>query len=173
MAEAICIEENGGANFEFATSEEDRTALWSARHTLYNASMALRPGAAGTIVTDACVPNSQFARLIEATAADVKKYNVVGPCFGHAGDGNLHCLLPYRDDDPPEYMERLEKVKENLVARTLQAGGTCTGEHGVGCGKIQYLERQYGPGAVSMMKAVKQALDPRNIMNPGKIVPLD
>jgi D-lactate dehydrogenase (cytochrome) len=172
LAESICLEEHGGENFEFASSEEDRRALWSARHTLYNASLALRHGATAVIVTDACVPLSKFAALIEATAADVKKYDVVGPCFGHAGDGNLHCLLPFREDDSPDYMARLEKVKENLMRRTLEAGGTCTGEHGIGCGKLQYLERQYGSGAVGMMKGIKMGLDPFNIMNPGKVVAL-
>jgi D-lactate dehydrogenase (cytochrome) len=173
MAESICTEEHYGSNFEFASSEEDRNALWSARHTLYNASLALRPGATNIVVTDACVPVSQFAALIEGTVADVEKFNVVGPCFGHAGDGNLHCLLPLLDDDSPDYLARVEQVKENLIARTLRAGGTCTGEHGIGCGKIQYLEQQYGSGAVAMMKLVKRALDPCNIMNPGKVLPLD
>ena len=170
MTEAICIEDHGGSSFEFASSEEDRKVLWSARHSLALAAVALRPGSTGAIITDACVPLSQFASLIQATVADVKQYDVVGPCFGHAGDGNLHCILPVKDDDPQDYLDRLEKVNENLIARTLQAGGTCTGEHGIGYGKMKYLERQYGPGAVHMMKAIKGALDPMNIMNPGKVV---
>ena len=171
MTESICTKEYGGSNFEFATSDEDRKGLWSARHSLYPASLALRPGSTGAIVTDACVPLGQFASLIEETALDVKRYGVVGPCFGHAADGNLHCILPVREDDSQEYWDRLEKVNENLVARTLRAGGTCTGEHGVGFGKIKYLEQQYGTGAPDMMMAVKSALDPRNVMNPGKVVP--
>jgi len=113
---------------------------------------------------------SQFASLLEATAADVKKYNVVGPCFGHAGDGNLHCILALKEDDPQEYLDRCEKVNENIIARTLAVGGTCTGEHGVGYGKMQHLERQYGTDTVHMMKAIKKALDPSNTMNPGKVV---
>ena len=171
MTEDI-VKDYGGLSFEFATSEEQRKELWSARHSLYPATIALRPGSTGAIVTDACVPLSQFSALIEATAADVKKLNVVGPCFGHAGDGNLHCILPVKDDDPPDYLDRLELANANLIARTLRMGGTCTGEHGIGYGKIEYLERQYGKGAVDMMKAVKKSLDPCNIMNPGKVVSL-
>jgi D-lactate dehydrogenase (cytochrome) len=162
----------GGESFAFAADEEGRNRLWSARHTLYYASIAYRPGATGAIVTDCCVPLSEFARLIDETARDVLEHDVVGPCFGHAGDGNLHCILPIRDDDPPQYLDRVRAVQANLIDRTLKAGGTCTGEHGVGYGKIQYLERQYGPGAVRVMQSVKRALDPYSIMNPGKVVPL-
>jgi D-lactate dehydrogenase (cytochrome) len=117
------------------------------------------------------VPLSKFADLISATVKDVQELGVVGPCFGHAGDGNFHCILPMLEDDSEEYISRLHKVNENVIRRALEAGGTCTGEHGVGYGKMKYLEKQYGPGAVQMMKAIKQALDPFNIMNPGKVVP--
>jgi D-lactate dehydrogenase (cytochrome) len=163
----------GGTGFAHAVTDEERTALWNARHSLYYASIAHRPGATGAIVTDCCVPLSKFADLIEATAADVLEQGVVGPCFGHASDGNLHCILPVRDDDSEEYLDRLQSVQSNLIDRTLSAGGTCTGEHGIGYGKIRYLERQYGPGAVGAMMAIKRSLDPRNIMNPGKIVIVD
>jgi D-lactate dehydrogenase (cytochrome) len=117
------------------------------------------------------VPLSHFANLIEATARDVEEKGLVGPCFGHAGDGNLHCILPLLEDESAEYLEKVHQVNENLIERTLLAGGTCTGEHGVGYGKIKYLERQYGPGATIMMQMVKKGLDPYNIMNPGKVVP--
>jgi D-lactate dehydrogenase (cytochrome) len=169
MTESIC-EDFGGSEFQFTSGEEERKALWSARHTLYYASLNLRPGAKDAILTDACVPLSKFAELIEATAQDVQEQGVVGPCFGHAGDGNFHCILPIVDGDSEEYTAKLHQVNNNLIQRTLKAGGTCTGEHGVGYGKIKYLEQQYGPGAVHMMKLIKQSLDPNNIMNPGKVV---
>lgn len=169
MTASIC-EDFGGSEFEFTSGEEDRKALWAARHTLYYASINLRPGARDAILTDACVPISKFAELIEATANDVKELGVVGPCFGHAGDGNFHCILPVVEGDSEEYTKNLHEVNNRLIQRTLAVGGTCTGEHGVGYGKIKYLEQQYGSGAVKMMKAIKKALDPNNILNPGKIV---
>ena len=170
LTQSICVDDYGGSDFQFTSDEEHRKALWVARHSLYYASLNLRPGCEGAILTDACVPLSKFAELIEATAKDVEDMGVVGPCFGHAGDGNFHCILPILDDDPPEYMDKLHEINNNLIKRTLEAGGTCTGEHGVGYGKIKYLQAQYGPGAIQMMKSVKLGLDPNNIMNPGKVV---
>ena len=164
------VKDFGASNFQFTAGEDERKALWAARHSLYYASINLRPGATDAILTDACVPISKFAELIEATAKDVEELEVIGPCFGHAGDGNFHCILPLRDDDTQEYIDKLHQVNNNLIERTLEAGGTCTGEHGVGYGKIKYLERQYGEGAVQMMKSIKHALDPHNIMNPGKVI---
>ena len=169
MTESI-VQDFGGSNFQFTAGEEERKSLWSARHTLYYASLNLRPGAKGAILTDVCVPISKFAELVEATAKEVQEKGVVGPCFGHAGDGNFHCILPVLEDDSDEYMAKLHEINNNLIQRTLQVGGTCTGEHGVGYGKIKYLEKQYGLGAVQMMKSIKSALDPHNIMNPGKII---
>ena len=113
---------------------------------------------------------SKFAKVIQATAEEVKEKDVIGPCFGHAGDGNFHCILPTVEGDSEDYTNKLHEISNNIVQRALEAGGTCTGEHGVGYGKIKYLEQQYGPGGVHMMKLVKQSLDPNNIMNPGKIV---
>lgn len=164
----------GGSNFKCASAAEDRATLWSARHSLYYASIASRKGTSGpkAIVTDACVPLSQFARVLDETVKDVQSLGVVGTCFGHAGDGNFHVILPIKDDDTAEYLGRLQEVNDNLIRRTLQAGGTCSGEHGIGYGKMKYLEQQYGAGALAVMKAVKQGLDPYNIMNPGKIVDL-
>ena len=169
LAESIC-DDLGGSNFKFNTDEEERKALWSARHKLYYASLALRPGATGAVLTDACVPLSKFADIITATAEDVKEMGVVGPCFGHAGDGNFHCILPLVEGDSDEYVAKLHQINDNLIRRTIEAGGTCTGEHGVGYGKIKYLQEQYGAGAVTMMAMIKKGLDPNNIMNPGKIV---
>jgi D-lactate dehydrogenase (cytochrome) len=128
MTQSICVHDYGGSNFQFESDEGKRKALWSARHDLYYATLALRPGATGAIVTDCCVPLSKFANLISNTAQQVLDLNVVGPCFGHAGDGNLHCILPVRDDDNDEYLSRLHEVNDSLIRRTLEAGGTCTGE---------------------------------------------
>lgn len=168
--ELICVGDYGGSNFCFTLDEAERKELWSARHNLYYASLALRPGSESAILTDACVPLSKFADLVSATAKDVKEFGVIGPCFGHAGDGNFHCILPVVDGDSREYLSILHQVNDNLIQRTLEAGGTCTGEHGVGYGKMKYLRQQYGPGAVHMMRMIKQGLDPLNIMNPGKVV---
>ncbi len=169
LTEGIC-DDCGGSNFQFKTDEDERRALWVARHKLYYASLALRPGATNALLTDACVPLSKFADLITDTVTHVKEMNVVGPCFGHAGDGNFHCILPLVDDDSEDYKERVHLVNDTLIQRTIAAGGTCTGEHGIGYGKIKYLTQQYGRGGVHMMELVKKSLDPNNIMNPCKVV---
>lgn len=166
---ATCCADNKGGEFRWASSEGDRRKLWAARHGTYYASLALRPGSRG-IVTDAAVPLSRMAEVMRQTAEDVKKSGVIGPIFGHAGDGNFHCILLTRDNDSPEYTEALHGVKERLILRTLAAGGTCTGEHGIGVGKKKYLEAQFGAGAVGLMGTIKRSLDPLNILNPGKIV---
>jgi D-lactate dehydrogenase (cytochrome) len=168
MAESIA-KDFGGSNFQFSSGEEDRKALWAARHNLYYATINLRPGATDAVLTDACVPLSNFAEVLEATARDVEELGVVGPCFGHAGDGNFHCILPILADDSDDYLAKVHQVNDNLIRRTLEVGGTCTGEHGVGYGKVKYLRQQYGPGAVHMMAMIKKALDPNSIMNPGKV----
>lgn len=172
MTRQICVDDWQGSNFRFTSDEAERRALWSARHNLLYATTALRPGATSSFITDACVPLSEFANLIAATAAHVQELNVVGCCFGHAGDGNLHCLLPLLPDESEDYLQRVHQVNDLLIERTLAAGGTCTGEHGVGYGKIDTLEKQYGPGATAMMRMIKRGLDPYNIMNPGKVVRL-
>jgi len=166
---AECCAEHGGGSFEWSTKAEERRRLWQARHATYYASLALRPGSRG-IVTDAAVPISQLAQVMEATAADVTASNVVGPIFGHAGDGNFHCILLSHPDDPAEYTERLHAVHYRLLERALACGGTCTGEHGIGIGKKAWLRKQHGDGAVGVMRAIKIALDPLNILNPDKVV---
>jgi len=170
--EEICTSEDfNGSDFRFTSGEEERKALWAARHNLYYASINLRKGATTAFLTDACVPLSKFAQVIDETVRDVREEGVVGPCFGHAGDGNFHCILPISEtEETDEYMAMVFRVHENIIRRTLRAGGTCTGEHGVGYGKIKYLADQYGPGAVHMMELVKESLDPNNILNPGKVV---
>ena len=158
----------GGRDIKRSQDESERDELWKARHELYYASCALKTNGRA-IVTDACVPVSQLPGLIEATSRDVREQGVVGPCFGHAGDGNFHCILVYNDEDDADYLARLKRVNANLIERTLAAGGTCTGEHGVGSGKKAYLLREKGAAAVGAMRAIKAALDPRGVMNPGKV----
>jgi len=172
LTESICVDDFGASNFQYKQDEEERNALWVARHKLYYASLALRPGATNAVLTDACVPLSKFADLITATVKDVEAMGVVGPCFGHAGDGNFHCILPLIDGDSEDYIARVNIVNDNLIRRTIEAGGTCTGEHGIGYGKIKYLQQQYGDGGVRMMEIVKRGIDRNNIMNPGKVVEL-
>lgn len=172
MTQSICTDDYGGSDFQYTNNESERKHLWGARHKLYYAAINSRPGAKSALVTDACVPLSKFADLVTATAEDVQTLDVVGFSFGHAGDGNFHIILPLCDDDTDDYMDRIHEVNDNLIQRTIEAGGTCTGEHGVGYGKMGYLEKQYGGGGVKFMRKIKLALDPCNIMNPGKVVPL-
>ena len=168
LANSLCSDLGG--NFKFKSDEEERKSLWSARHKLYYASLALRPGATNAILTDACVPISKFADVVTSTAQDVKNMGVVGPCFGHAGDGNFHCILPLLEDDSDEYIAKLHEINDNLIRRTIEVGGTCTGDHGIGYGNVKYLSQEKGEGGVEMMRQVKRGLDPNNIMNPGKVV---
>ena len=168
--QTICAD-FGGSGFEHKSSEDDRRALWAARHGLYYAAIHhLRENTTTAVLTDACVPLSRFADAIAETVRDVADAGLVGPCFGHAGDGNFHCILPITDDEDEDYLSRVMAVQDRIVRRALEAGGTCTGEHGVGYGKIKYLKDQFGPGAVRTMELVKRGLDPNNILNPGKVV---
>ena len=160
----------GGGPFDWATKAEDRSKLWQARHDAYWAAMVLRPGAKG-ISTDVCVPLSRLAECVEETQADLAATGLIGPIVGHVGDGNFH-VLPLIDMADPKEIETGKAFVERLVARALAMEGTCTGEHGVGQGKMKYLEREHGPEALDMMRMLKRAIDPQNIMNPGKIVAL-
>ena len=164
-------EENGlSGDFRFATSEEDRNLLWKARHQAFYAAQQLRPGSKGC-PTDVCVPLSQLAECIEATLEDVAKQGVVAPLFGHLGDGNFHLiLLGSEESDPDSHFETLFEINDRLIDRALRMGGTCTGEHGIGYGKMKWLEQEHGPGAVQVMRSIKSALDPENRLNPGKVV---
>src|SRR6266852_3854451 len=160
----------GGGPFEWATKAEDRTRLWQARHDAYWAALGLRPGAKA-IVSDVCVPISRLAECVIATQADVAASRLVAPIAGHVGDGNFHLSILVDMDDADE-LRRTEALLERLVERALGMEGTCTGEHGVGQGKMKYLKAEHGDAALSTMRAIKTALDPQNIMNPGKIVTL-
>src|SRR5215510_543893 len=158
----------GGGPFEWATKPEDRTRLWQARHDAYWAGRGLRPGAQA-VATDVCVPISRLAECVTETQRDIAEEGLVAPILGHVGDGNFHLTLLV-DTDAAAEVKVAKNLCERLVERALAMDGTCTGEHGVGQGKMKYLEAEYGAGALAAMRAVKQALDPANIMNPGKIV---
>ncbi len=159
--------DHGGANFSWTTRPEDRQKLWRARHEVVYADRALRPG--GQIfATDVCVPISRLAECIVATEQDVAASFLPAPIVGHVGDGNFHLVIVLNPNDPRE-MAEAERLNERLVHRALSLDGTCTGEHGIGCGKIDFLLAEHGE-AVSVMRAIKKAIDPDNIMNPGKIL---
>jgi D-lactate dehydrogenase (cytochrome) len=169
QATADIVAEHRGKDFARATSPEDRARLWQARHDSYYASLALRPGARAW-TTDVCVPISRLAECIHDTKADLADSPLVGPLVGHVGDGNFHLIMPVNTDNPGE-MAAAEHLTERLVARALAMGGTCTGEHGVGIGKRRFLEAEHGREALDVMRAIKQALDPHDLMNPGKVLP--
>jgi D-lactate dehydrogenase (cytochrome) len=159
--------DHGGANFSWTTRPEDRQKLWRARHDVVYADKALRSG--GQIfATDVCVPISRLAECIVATEQDVAASFLPAPIVGHIGDGNFHLVIVLNPNDPRE-MAEAERLNERLVHRALSLDGTCTGEHGIGCGKIDFLLAEHGE-AVSVMRAIKKAFDPDNIMNPGKIL---
>jgi D-lactate dehydrogenase (cytochrome) len=162
--------EFGGGSFTWATRPEERTKLWQARHDVFWAGLAMRPGAR-TVATDVCVPISRLADCVTATQADLAETGLVGPIVGHVGDGNFHVGLLIDENDADE-VARAEAFMERVVHRALDMDGTCTGEHGVGQRKAKYLKREHSPAALAAMRAIKQALDPNNILNPGKIVPL-
>ena len=161
-------EEHGGSGFDWATKPEDRNALWTMRHNAYHAIIASRPGCRA-VVTDVCVPISRLAEAVETCRADLKAHDVNGPILGHVGDGNFHAILMFDPDDADE-KQRVLDASKRLVDLALSLGGTSTGEHGIGIGKLGYMSREHGL-AWSVMGAIKTALDPDNIMNPGKLVP--
>ncbi len=160
--------DHGGAGFEWATRPEDRKALWAMRHNAYYAILAARPGARA-LVTDICVPISRLAEAVEAARAELAAQRLQGPILGHVGDGNFHAILLFDPDDPVEKARVLE-ASNRLVELALSLGGTVTGEHGIGVGKLGYMSREHGR-AWDLMGAIKAALDPLGIMNPGKLVP--
>ena len=161
-------QELGGGPFEWATRAEDRTRLWQARHDAYWAQCALRPGSKA-LASDVCVPISRLAECVTETQRDIAASQLIGPIVGHVGDGNFHVGILVDLDDKAE-VARVELFLERLVERALAMDGTCTGEHGVGQGKMKYLKAECGEAALDSMRAIKHALDPLDIMNPGKIV---
>ena len=157
----------GAGDFRWAIKPEDRTRLWHARHEAYYACLALRPGAKG-LATDVCVPISRLAECILETRRDIDASGLLAPIVGHVGDGNFHVVVVMDPNDKAE-LAKTKAFNERLIMRAIAMDGTCTGEHGVGFGKIDFLTAEHGE-AVSVMRALKMALDPQNIMNPGKIV---
>ncbi|MGE4336749.1 MAG: FAD-binding oxidoreductase [Pigmentiphaga sp.] len=157
-----------GEDFEWATQPEDRTRLWSARHNVYFAGINLRPGCRAN-TTDVCVPISSLAKCIAQTNLDLAKASFPALVVGHVGDGNFHVQMLLDPEDPAEYDEA-EAINHRLVERALAMDGTCTGEHGVGLHKMPFLTLEHGDVGVEIMRSLKHALDPRNILNPGKVV---
>jgi len=160
--------EHGAQGFTWASTLEERTTLWQARHNAYYATVASRPGARAW-TTDVCVPISHLAECILDTQADVRAANVIAPLVGHAGDGNFHLIFMLNPDDEKEFTA-VTGLSERLVERALRLGGTCSGEHGVGIGKLKYLAAEHG-AALGVMRSIKKAMDPNNVMNPGKLIP--
>jgi D-lactate dehydrogenase (cytochrome) len=170
QAEAVeeIARENGAAAFRRATSPEQRATLWQARHNVLYATMATRPGAKPW-TSDVCVPISRLADCILETQDDLRRSGIVAPLVGHAGDGNFHLIFMVDTTDLAE-LDAVKAANARLVERALKFGGTCTGEHGVGFGKLKYLSQEHGE-SLETMRAIKRALDPHDIMNPGKLVP--
>jgi len=169
MAESLS-KEHGGLGFQWQTTLEERERLWKARHDVYYATRALKPGS-NVLTTDVCVPISRLAECIVATRADLDRATFQAVMVGHVGDGNFHvqCLL---EQDQPAQMAEADEFAERLVERAQGMGGTCSGEHGVGSGKKKYLEAEHGE-ALEVMRTLKRALDPENRMNPGKVLDLN
>ena len=158
----------GGGKFKWTVDAEERDTMWQARHDAAWAAIALRPGSK-PFATDVCVPISRLADCIIETKKDINEAKIVAPNVGHVGDGNFHVALLIGPDDFNGDLEIAASINSRLIQRALDMGGTCTGEHGIGQGKMQYMEAEHGP-ALEIMKTLKRALDPDNIMNPGKIV---
>lgn len=168
MLQSIATE-HGGMGFEWANKPEDRTRLWQARHDAYYACLTLQPGAR-SITTDVCVPISRLAECIAATRTDLEASGLVAPLLGHVGDGNFHMLILVQPDDTAA-LDKAQAFAQRLAERAIAMDGTCTGEHGIGIGKRKYMALEHGESALSVMRAIKQALDPDNLMNPGKVLP--
>lgn len=162
------VAEFGGSAFEWSANAEDRTRLWKARHDMFWADKAYRPNSQ-VVVTDVCVPISRLAECVIETQKDIKDSRLIAPLFGHVGDGNFHTVVSVMMDDADE-VSRAKAFVSRLAERALAMEGTCTGEHGVGDGKKKYLVDELGGPAVDLLGAIKKAVDPLNLMNPGKIV---
>ncbi|TXT32384.1 MAG: D-lactate dehydrogenase (cytochrome) [Rhodocyclaceae bacterium] len=159
----------GGTHFEWAARPEDRSRLWQARHDAYFACLQLKPGCR-CFPTDVCVPISRLAECIAATNEDIAQVGIPIALFGHVGDGNFH-LVVLVDTGNEQDMKEAAWISQRVVERAIAMEGTCTGEHGIGLGKRKYLRLEHGDVAVDVMRSIKQALDPQNILNPGKVLP--
>ncbi len=162
-------EENGGLSFNWKKTKDERDALWRARHDAYYASLMLRPNAR-VWTTDACVPIASLSECINRTKEDLKAVSFPATIVGHVGDGNYHVLCVL-DPDSTEELAQAEELSEKIVRRAQSLGGTCTGEHGIGYGKLKHLEAEHGAG-LDVLRSIKAALDPENRMNPGKMLPI-
>jgi D-lactate dehydrogenase (cytochrome) len=160
----------GGMDFEWAERPEDRNRLWTARHNAYFAGLQLRPGCKAS-TTDVCVPMSRLAECIDAATKELAAASFPSTIVGHVGDGNFHVLMLVDPDSESEW-EESERINHNLVRQAIQANGTCTGEHGIGLHKMQFMAEEHGEDALDLMRALKTAFDPNNILNPGKIISL-
>ena len=173
---------NGGSELEWSIRPEERSRLWTARHNCYYANIALRPGSR-SVTTDCCVPISALPTIITQTKQDIINHGLTGPIVGHVGDGNFHSMLLFDPEDPEEF-KTCKKVADRMARLAIELGGeifpdkpkfdllfsgTCTGEHGIGLGKIELLEYQFGTAGLQAMKQIKLALDPLGLMNPGKL----
>lgn len=165
---AEIVSEFGGSPFEWSSRPEERTRLWKARHDMFWADKAYRPNSQ-VVVTDVCVPISRLAECVIETQKDIMESGLIAPLFGHVGDGNFHTIVSVMMEDDHE-VARAKGFVSRLAERALAMEGTCTGEHGVGDGKRKYLAEEVGDPAVNLMAAIKKAVDPLNIMNPGKVI---
>ena len=161
--------EFGGAGFNWASSPEERNKLWEMRHASYWTVLKLRPGATG-IATDICVPMSELADAVEAAAADLAAAGLIATIVGHVGDGNFHALMLV-DPDTPDEIRTAKTAAQAMARRAIAVHGTISGEHGIGIGKRALMAEQHGPAAIATMRAIKAALDPKGILNPGKLLP--
>lgn len=161
------VAQNSGADFEWATRPEDRSRLWNARHNAFFAMLQLKPGCRA-VTTDVCVPISRLAECVIETEEDLKQSSLLCPIVGHVGDGNFHVAM-LLDPNKPEERAEAELINHRIVQRALRMGGTCTGEHGVGLHKMGFMLEEHGEDAIDVMRSIKRALDPDNLMNPGKI----
>ena len=160
--------DNGAEAFEWATRPEDRSRLWEARHNAYFACLQLKPGSR-SFTTDVCVPISRLAECIGETIRDTEQSPLPAPILGHVGDGNFHCAI-LADPAQPDEMAEAERLNERIVKRALSMDGTCTGEHGVGMHKMEFLRQEHGDDALELMARIKRSFDPLDILNPGKVV---
>jgi len=164
------VQDMGGTGFKWSSRPEERKALWQMRHNAYYACLAIRKGAVA-LVTDVCVPISRLAQAVQDSRNDIAASPIQGPILGHVGDGNYHAILLVKPGNNDE-MAVAKALSNRMVERALEMGGTATGEHGIGMGKLNYMQAEHGDGW-ALMGQIKQALDPNNILNPAKVVVLD
>ncbi|HEY9459831.1 MAG TPA: FAD-linked oxidase C-terminal domain-containing protein, partial [Paralcaligenes sp.] len=161
---------NGGTDFQWAEHPEDRSRLWAARHDAYFAGLHMRPGSRSS-TTDVCVPISQLARCVGETVKDLDQASFPYTIVGHVGDGNFHVMMLLDPANPAEWQES-ERLNQRLVDRAIAMDGTCTGEHGIGLHKMEFMLAEHGADALDLMRSLKNAFDPNNVLNPGKMIPL-